>query len=159
MYVYFYCSQFLNQYYHLQCSVTDHKCHYPSIHQSWQSCFMIGSFHLQNYKIQWKIPLWHSGQGDTGSIPGPGRSHMLQSNEATEDKYWACMLELPGRNYQAHKLKLLSLSAPSPEAHAPVSLCPTARGARTVRSPYTATPRAKARESLCKATKTQSSQN
>ena len=24
---------------------------------------------------------------DTGSIPSPGRSHMLRSNEATEDKY------------------------------------------------------------------------
>ena len=38
--------------------------------------------------------------GDMGSIPGPGRSHMPQTN-------WA------------HMLQLLSQSAPTTEAHAP----------------------------------------
>ena len=31
--------------------------------------------------------------GDTGSSPGPGRSHMPQSNKPVHHNYWACALE------------------------------------------------------------------
>ena len=78
--------------------------------------------------------------GDTGSSPGPGRSHMPRS-------YWA---RVP---------QLLSPCATTTEAHAPRARAPQ-REATTMRSPHTATkssPLAATRESLRAATKTQCS--
>ena len=78
--------------------------------------------------------------GNTGSIPGPGRFHMLRSN-------WT------------HAPQLLSPGAATTEsttiteALRPWSLCSTARKATTIRSLH-----ATARESLHAATKTQHSQ-
>ena len=37
--------------------------------------------------------------GDMGSIPGPGRSHMPQSNWSPCTTYWACALESGNHNY------------------------------------------------------------
>ena len=50
--------------------------------------------------------------GDTGSIPGPGRSHMPQSNYAHEPQ----LLSLRSR---AHMPQLLSPCATTTEAHTP----------------------------------------
>ena len=44
---------------------------------------------------------------DTGSIPGPGRSHMPWSNKAHAPHYWACALEPVSHNYWAHVPQLL----------------------------------------------------
>ena len=40
--------------------------------------------------------------GDTGSIPGPGRSHTSQSNQARAPWQLTCALEPRSRNYWAH---------------------------------------------------------
>ena len=46
--------------------------------------------------------------GDTGSIPGPGRSHVPRSNWAqVRHNYWACTLEPARHNYWACVLQLL----------------------------------------------------
>ena len=50
--------------------------------------------------------------GDKGSIPGPGRSHMLQSNKARAPQ----LLSLHSR---AHEPQLLSPRAATTEAHVP----------------------------------------
>ena len=50
--------------------------------------------------------------GDTGSSPGPGRSHVPRSNEA-------CAPQLPSLCSGAHVLQLLSLRATTAEARAP----------------------------------------
>ena len=50
--------------------------------------------------------------GDTGSSPGPGRSHMPRSNEARAPQ----LLSLRSR---AHEPQLLSLRATTTEARAP----------------------------------------
>ena len=65
--------------------------------------------------------------GDTGSSPGPGRSHMPQSNEAHAPQ----LLSLCSR---ARAPQLLSPRAATTEARAP-----TARACSTMRSPHTAT--------------------
>ena len=50
--------------------------------------------------------------GDTGSIPGLGRSHMPRSNEAREP-------QLRSLHSRAHKAQLLSLRATTTEARVP----------------------------------------
>ena len=50
--------------------------------------------------------------GDTGSIPGPGRSHMPRSNSA-------CVPQLLSLCSRARKPQLLSPCATTTEAHAP----------------------------------------
>ena len=55
--------------------------------------------------------------GDMGSIPGLGRSHMPQSNEARAPQ----LLSLRSR---AHKPQLLSLRATITEAHVPRARAP-----------------------------------
>ena len=57
------------------------------------------SIHLKRVRVIKGLP-WRSGSwepacqsGDTGSIPGPGRSHMLRSNPATHHSYWARALQ------------------------------------------------------------------
>ena len=44
--------------------------------------------------------------GDAGSIPGPGRSHVLRNN------YWACVLEPGNWNSWAHALQQWEALAP-----------------------------------------------
>ena len=60
---------------------------------------------------------------DTGSIPGPGRSHMLQSNYA----------QVP----QSLSLCSNSRGTTTTEAHVPWSPCSATRGATAMRSPHT----------------------
>ena len=55
--------------------------------------------------------------GDTGSIPGPGRSHMPRSNEAHVPQ----LLSLCSR---AHEPQLLSLRAATTEVCAPRARAP-----------------------------------
>ena len=50
--------------------------------------------------------------GDTGSSPGPGRSHMLRSN-------WACVAQLLSLRSRAREPQLLSLHATTIEARMP----------------------------------------
>ena len=45
--------------------------------------------------------------GDTGSIPGPGRSHMPGATKPVRHNYWACALEPVNHNYWACVLQLL----------------------------------------------------
>ena len=46
--------------------------------------------------------------GDTGSSPGPGRSHMLRgATKPVRHNYWACALESTSDNYRAHVPQLL----------------------------------------------------
>ena len=58
-----------------------------------------------------------AGAGDTGSSPGPVRSHMLQSNEARAPQ----LLSLCSR---AREPQLLSPCATITEAHAPRARAP-----------------------------------
>ena len=55
--------------------------------------------------------------GDTGSSPGPGRSHMLRSNKARAPQ----LLSLRSR---ASEPQLLSMCATTTEAHAPRARAP-----------------------------------
>ena len=55
--------------------------------------------------------------GDTGSSPGPGRSHMLQSN-------YACAPQLLSLHSRAREPQLLSLHATTTEARAPRAHAP-----------------------------------
>ena len=55
--------------------------------------------------------------GDTGSSPGPGRSHMPRSNEARAPQ----LLSLHSR---AHEPQLLSPRATTTEARAPIARAP-----------------------------------
>ena len=55
--------------------------------------------------------------GDTGSSPGPGRSHMPRSNEAHEP-------QLLSLNSRAREPQLLSLHATTTEAHTPRARAP-----------------------------------
>ena len=55
--------------------------------------------------------------GDTGSSPGPGRSHMSQSN-------WARAPQLLSLHSGARKPQLLSPSATTAEAHVPRASAP-----------------------------------
>ena len=55
--------------------------------------------------------------GDTGSSPGPGRSHMPRSNKAHAPQ----LLSLSSR---AHEPQLLSPRATTTEAHAPTACAP-----------------------------------
>ena len=55
--------------------------------------------------------------GDMGSSPGPGRSHMLRSNEAR-------VLQLLSLSSRARRPQLLSLRATTTEAHAPRACAP-----------------------------------
>ena len=55
--------------------------------------------------------------GDTGSSPGPGRSHMLWSNEARAPQ----LLSLRSR---AREPQLLSPRATTTEAHGPTARAP-----------------------------------
>ena len=48
--------------------------------------------------------------GDTGSIPGPGRSHM--PTKPVCHNYWACALEPRNHKYWAHVPQLLKLRCP-----------------------------------------------
>ena len=76
--------------------------------------------------------------GDTSSIPGPGRSHMLQSNQARVPQLlslhsracepqllspWATATEPTSHSYWAHVLQL-SPRAAATEAHAPRARAP-----------------------------------
>lgn len=146
--------------------------------KTWQSCFMIGSVHLQNHKTQWKISLGAQRTRGHTFDSGPGRSHMPRSNEACVPqvlrlragapktqppspqaettgaachKSSACVLELPRCNHQACKLKLLRL--------VPQVLRPTHPRACTLQRSHHnksvhSNPACKVRKSLCKATKT-----
>ena len=58
-----------------------------------------------------------ANEGDTGSSPGPGRSHMLQSNEARVPQ----LLSLHSR---AREPQLLSPCATTTEARAPRAHAP-----------------------------------
>ena len=93
--------------------------------------------------------------GDTGSSPGPGRFHMLQSNEA-------CVPQLLSLHSRAHKPQLLKPACHnywSPHAQ---RLCSATREASAMRSPHTAmksSPRSPQLEKSPRATtKTQCSQ-
>ena len=55
--------------------------------------------------------------GDTGLSPGPGRSHMPQSNQDHAP-------QLPSLRSRAHEPQLLSPRAATTEAHAPQPLKP-----------------------------------
>ena len=55
--------------------------------------------------------------GDTGSSPGPGRSHMLQSNKA-------CVPQLLSLRSRVCKPQLLSPCATTAEAHVPRARAP-----------------------------------
>ena len=55
--------------------------------------------------------------GDTGSNPGPGRSHTPWSN-------WACAPQLLSLRFRAREPQLLSLRAATTEAHAPRARAP-----------------------------------
>ena len=55
--------------------------------------------------------------GDTGSSPGPGRSHMPRSN-------WAHAPQLLSLRSRAHEPQLLSPRATTTEAHAPRARAP-----------------------------------
>ena len=44
--------------------------------------------------------------GDTGSIPGLERSHMLGATKSVYHHYWACALELMSHNHWVHALQL-----------------------------------------------------
>ena len=79
--------------------------------------------------------------GDTGSSPGPGRSHMPRSN-------WARVPQLLSLRSRAREPQLLSPRATTTEAHAPRT-----RAAQQEKPPLTTT-----RESPHTATKTQRSQ-
>ena len=70
--------------------------------------------------------------GDTGSSPGPGRSHMPWSNEAHAPQ----LLSLCSR---AREPQLLSPSATTTEICAPKSPCSATREATAMRSPRTTT--------------------
>ena len=92
---------------------------------------------MDTYEQHFEIPSWrilskHSGRdfpggavvknppasaGDTGLIPGPGRSHMPQSNQAHVPQ----LLSLCPR---AHVLQLLSPCATTTEARAPRACAP-----------------------------------
>ena len=45
--------------------------------------------------------------GDTGSSPGPGKSHMRGATKPMPHNYWACALEPVSHNYWVHVLQLL----------------------------------------------------
>ena len=62
-----------------------------------------------------KNPL--ANAGDTGSSPGPGRSHMPWSNEA-------CVPQLLSLRSRAREPQLLSLRAATTEARAPRARAP-----------------------------------
>ena len=70
--------------------------------------------------------------GDTGSIPGPGRSHTPRSNEARAPQ----LLSLPSRAWEP---QLLSPRVTTTEVHAPRARAPQQREATSMRSPRTAT--------------------
>ena len=55
--------------------------------------------------------------GDTGSSPGPGRSHVLRSN-------WAHVPQLLNLHSRAREPQLLSPCATTTEAHAPRARAP-----------------------------------
>ena len=61
--------------------------------------------------------------GDTGLVPGPGRSHVPQSSQAPVQL-------LSGKS------QLLGPRAATAEAETPQSLCSAARGGRAVRKPH-----------------------
>ena len=44
--------------------------------------------------------------GDSGAVPGPGRSHMPRGNKPVCHHYWACALEPRSQNHQGHRLQL-----------------------------------------------------
>ena len=69
--------------------------------------------------------------GDMGSSPGPGRSHMLQSNQVPAPQ----LLSLRSR---AHEPQLLSPCTTTTESHMPRACAPQ-REATAMRSPCTAT--------------------
>ena len=55
--------------------------------------------------------------GDTGSSPGPGRSHMLRSNKV-------CAPQLLSPRSRAHEPQLLSPHTTTTEAHTPRARAP-----------------------------------
>ena len=56
--------------------------------------------------------------GDTGSSPGPGRSHMPRgATKPVRHNYWACTLEPASRNYWACVLQLLKPVRLEPVLH------------------------------------------
>ena len=65
--------------------------------------------------------------GDMGLIPGLGRSHILQSNQAREPQ----LLSLCPRDQEP---QLMGPHASTTEVHVPWSLCPAIREATAVRS-------------------------
>ena len=64
---------------------------------------------------------------DTGSIPGPGRFHMVQSNCAHVHSYWASALEPSSQDSWVHAPQLLK----------PLCTCSATREATSMRSPCT----------------------
>ena len=73
--------------------------------------------------IQWDFPggtvdkNLPANSGDTGSIPGPGRCHTLQSNWASEPQPLAHALEPASHNYWAHVPQLLKPDCLEPVLH------------------------------------------
>ena len=68
---------------------------------------------------------------DTGSTPGPGRSHMRKAPKPMCHNCWACAVEPESRNHWATRH--------SCEAHVPSSLCSATWEATTVKSLHTGT--------------------
>ena len=106
--------------------------------QSWLSEKIIhfwgGGFVFKHINLG--LPWWSmvmnlpANAGDVGSIPGLGRSWMLQSNEA-------CVPQLLNVCSRAQEPQLLSPCAAATEACTPESLRPTIREVNTVRSLHT----------------------
>ena len=129
---------------------------YTEIKQTWQLVKQV-NLYQGSVRVPYNISAGFPGgtvvmnlpanAGDTGSSPGPGRSHMPQSNQAREPQ----LLSLRSRAREPQPL--------SPRAQ---SSCSATREATTMRSLRTATeeqpPLAAARESANTATKAQCSQ-
>ena len=90
----------------------------------------------------WVVKNPPAGARRRGSLPGPGRSHVLQSNRARVQHCCDCGLESGNRDFWAHLLQV--------EAWTPQSWCSMIRAATARRSPSPATkeqtPLATARE-------------
>ena len=110
---------------------SDWKMEYRS-KQHWSLHNIIASHLKRNWLLylhsSLRIPGWGfpggavvktppANAGDTGSIPGPGRSHMPQSN-------WARVPQLLSLCSRAHEPQLLSPRAATTEAHVPRAHAP-----------------------------------
>ena len=77
--------------------------------------------------------------GDTGSVPGLGRSYMpYGASKPVCHNCWACALEPTNHNYWAHALQLLKPVCCNYWSPCAWSLCPATREATAMRSPRVA---------------------